>query len=62
MNRKMKKLLYLLIAAFALSLFAPTMQAVTVQAKPTLVKASKKHKAHGKHRHKRHHKRHKKAS
>ncbi len=57
----MKKLLYLLLMAFALSLFVPAVQAATVQAKPTLVKAGNKNKAHRKHRHKRHHKRHKKA-
>ena len=58
----MKKLLYLILAAFALTVFAPNGDAATVQAKPVLTKASKKHKAHRKHRQKRHKKRHKKAA
>jgi len=59
--RPMKKLLYLLLIAFALSLFAPSTDAATLQKKPTVTKVAKKHKAHRKHRHKRHRKTHKKA-
>ena len=58
----MKKLLCLLLAVFALSLFVPTTEAASIKAKPTLTKASKKHKAHRKAHHKRHHKKHKKAA
>jgi hypothetical protein len=57
----MKKLLYLLLITFVLSLFVPTAEAATtLKAKPTLVKASKKHKKHRKK--KRHPRKHKKAS
>jgi hypothetical protein len=59
----MKKLLCFLLAAFALSVSVPTMDAATVHSKPALVKTgkkSKKAKKHGKHGKKRHHKKHSK--
>jgi F0F1-type ATP synthase membrane subunit b/b' len=58
----MKKLLYLLLITFALSLFAPALEAAVSHSKASInepVKTAKKHKKHAKKAHKRHHKKHK---
>ena len=58
----MKKLLSLLLATFALSLFVPSADAAVIKTKPALVKTAKKNKNAKHKKHRRHGKRHHKAS
>jgi hypothetical protein len=58
----MKKLLCLLLAVFALSLFVPSTEAAVIKNKPTLVKTAKKGKAAKHKKHRKHGKRHHKAA
>jgi hypothetical protein len=58
----MKKLLCLLLATFALSLFVPTAEAAAIKTKPALVKTAKKNKSAKRTKHRKHSKRHHKAA
>jgi hypothetical protein len=58
----MKKLLCLLLATFALSLFVPSAEAAVIKTKPTVVKAAKKGKAAKHKKHRKHGKHHRKAA
>ena len=58
----MKKLLCLILAMFALSLFVPSAEAAVIKTKPTIVKAAKKNKSAKHQKHRKHNKRHHKAA